>query len=252
MSGVLLSQEEIDTALNQAKIAKLRVLEHQRKLEMREKAILDTKMPWETDKFREFIKWKALQQNFEIDGSNELLFEALICYFNFDKKFESFQINSVGQSPDIHKGLFIFGSVGVGKTKIMGLFQQNKRLCYQTISCRKLVNEYVKIGYEVLEPLSNIMYPIVSNFDNFFQKEQGICLDDLGTESSDAVNFGNRKNVMEQLILDRYDNEVPFWHTHITSNLNPSMIRDRYGERVVSRMREMFNIIEIKGNDRRK
>ncbi len=53
--------------------------------------------------------------------------------------------------------------------------------------------------------------------------------------------------------MNRYDIGVmPFWYTHVTTNLSGDQIEENYGTRVRSRMREMFNMIILPGEDRRK
>ena len=49
---------------------------------------------------------------------------------------------------------------------------------------------------------------------------------------------------MGEIILSRYDYFHAFQMlTHITTNLNSAEIENRYGLRVRSRMRELFNLI---------
>jgi len=50
---------------------------------------------------------------------------------------------------------------------------------------------------------------------------------------------------MIEVILNRYDKHIEFFMTHMTSNLSPGEVKDRYGIRVFDRMREMFNIIDF-------
>ena len=57
---------------------------------------------------------------------------------------------------------------------------------------------------------------------------------------------------MEQILLNRYDNNLPFKFTHITTNKSVDEIEQMYGTRVRSRMKEMFNMIVLDGKDRRK
>ena len=73
-----------------------------------------------------------------------------------------------------------------------------------------------------------------------------------GIAEKDVISYGDRINLMEELMLDRYDNKIPFDQTHITTNLTVDEIESRYGTRVRSRMREMFNLIELHGSDMRK
>jgi DNA replication protein DnaC len=66
----------------------------------------------------------------------------------------------------------------------------------------------------------------------------------LGTEAN-AKHYGHEKNVMAEIILNRYDNNLPYHCTHITTNLTADEIKAQYGTRVTDRIREMFNIIKF-------
>ena len=61
--------------------------------------------------------------------------------------------------------------------------------------------------------------------------------------------YGNKVNVIEEIILDRYDLfRKHHLITHITTNLDVEDIKEKYGERVLSRMYEMFNFIILGGD----
>lgn len=69
------------------------------------------------------------------------------------------------------------------------------------------------------------------------------CFDDLGLESN-LKYYGNECNVVGEILLSRYDLFVSAGQlTHATTNLNSSEIEQLYGNRVRSRMREMFNLV---------
>jgi DNA replication protein DnaC len=93
----------------------------------------------------------------------------------------------------------------------------------------------------------------LGDYRTFNQKRAGYCFDDLGTEETKS-HFGNKINVMAEIILNRYDNKTAMgWEfTHVTTNLSADEIEQYYGSRVRSRFREMFNAITLNGNDRRK
>lgn len=247
-----LTGEEAAAALAEARQKKARVMDHQRREDIRRQMEAYYMSEWSIDQYIEFVRSRMVQTQFKVDANNRELVTALTHYFNNHPVFETYQLNNIEQPMDLKKGIFLFGTVGVGKTRIMELFKLNKRQCFQMVSCRKVVSEYVKHGSEVIEPFSKQSYPFIKNIENFWQESMGVCFDDLGTESDNANNYGNKRNVFEQIILDRYDNHLPFDQTHFTSNLSPAMIKERYGERVSSRMRECFNLIEFKGNDRRR
>lgn len=261
-SDVELTEEEIADAIGKAKNKKHDLLEFQRREKVRVEMENFYRSDWSFEDFVLFLKDRMKSTGFIVDDSNRNIVNALCYYFNGilnernirvgQLQFEKYKLNDIGIPMDLKKGLYLFGPVGVGKTRIMELFTINKLQCYQLLSCRKVVSEYIKNGTDVILPLSKQSYPFVKSIDNFWHENMGVCFDDLGTESESANNYGNKLNVFEQIILDRYDNHVPFNQTHITSNLTPELIKQRYGERVISRMRENYNLIELGGVDRRR
>lgn len=80
-----------------------------------------------------------------------------------------------------------------------------------------------------------------------------LCIQDLGSEPvSDAVRMGTRREPLRQILDARGDRNDLI--TLITSNFgicDPEIER-RYTDRVVSRLREMCNMLVITGPDRRR
>ncbi len=150
---------------------------------------------------------------------------------------------------DLEKGILLVGPVGCGKTSLMNicrfLLPAAKR--HSIKSCRDVSFEFMKDGHDIFNKYTR------GSFQQEPFEPKTYCFDDLGLEST--MNFyGNQCSVMAEIILSRYDLFHPFGMiTHITTNLNSSEIEERYGVRVRSRMREMFNLIafEIKSKDKR-
>ena len=68
-------------------------------------------------------------------------------------------------------------------------------------------------------------------------------LDDLGVESS-LKYYGNECNVPGEILLTPYELFVAKGLlTYATTNCDSSEIKSFYGNRVRSRMREMFNLV---------
>ena len=80
------------------------------------------------------------------------------------------------------------------------------------------------------------------------------CFDDLGVESIGRY-YGKDCNVLGEILISRHDLFIKHKiKTHATTNLNAVELEERYGNRVRSRMRQMFNLIAFdKGSlDKRK
>lgn len=171
------------------------------------------------------------QNFFDVDVDNAPIVMNLCRYFTDSPLFDG----------DLKKGLLLVGGVGIGKTTLMDFFKRNQKASYRVISCREIESDFSSEGEKSVQYCSyNI--PIAVNSNPFGHREIGFCFDDLGTEAN-AKHYGKEKNVMAEIILNRYDNKIPYPCTHITTNLTAEQIREQYGSRVTDRMREMFNII---------
>lgn len=77
-----------------------------------------------------------------------------------------------------------------------------------------------------------------------------LFIDDVGTEQVEINNFGTKELPIYEIFNRRYlDRRFLMF---ITTNLKPSQMEERYGDRVRDRIKEMFNVIQIKGESRRK
>lgn len=181
---------------------------------------------------------------FKLSKENEKIFISLCQYFTGDTAFEK-------DGKSLRKGILLFGAVGCGKTTLMKLFMHNPRASFVMKSCREVAAEFTKNGEEVLFKYSRV-YEANMVENPFKTKSWGICFDDLGTEDI-KKHYGNESNVMENVLLNRYDRiaEIPY-RTHTTTNISGEQMGEYYGTRVRSRIREMFNSFELDGGDLRK
>lgn len=179
---------------------------------------------------------KRLNPSFNLEVNNVKQILWLLCfYFTSDKRFEEAGYN-------LKKGLCIGGPIGCGKSTLMRVFTINQRLSYNFKECLKIADEYQQDGIEALEKyFNNEENPLIKIKTG--NAEVGYCFDDLGTEDH-KKNFGNEVNVMAA-ILTRRHSKSPMHSTHITTNLTADQIEQYYGQRVRSRMREMFNVIDF-------
>jgi hypothetical protein len=99
---------------------------------------------------------------------------------------------------------------------------------YELIPARNITFAFNNIGYKTIQEYGN---------NNFY------CFDDLGVETTGRY-FGKDCNVMGEILLSRYDLFLQRKiRTHATTNLNAQELEERYGNRVRSRMRQLFNLI---------
>lgn len=142
----------------------------------------------------------------------------------------------------LKKGILLSGPVGCGKTTLMQLmkyFNNQNQSTFIVKSCREISFEFIKEGYDVIQRYTKQSYYRNGNTE----LPKHYCFDDLGTENN-LKYYGNECNIMAEILLSRYDLFVSRkLITHLTTNLSASEIEASYGNRIRSRMRELFNLI---------
>ncbi|SDS45155.1 ATPase [Christiangramia echinicola] len=173
-------------------------------------------------------------EKFKIYKKDQDILLKLCSYFIKDKEnCKKFDI-------DLDKGLLLTGPVGCGKTSLIKLlhFLVPHQRKYVVMPCRNIVFAFNHLGYKTIEDYGE---------SNFF------CFDDMGVEPM-GRHYGKDCNVIGEILLSRYDLFLETkLKTHATTNLNAEELEERYGNRVRSRMRELFNLIAFdkKAGDKR-
>lgn len=146
---------------------------------------------------------------------------------------------------DLSRGLGFIGNAGTGKTLTLTALSQylkiddvkfikHGKVCkfgYEVISARQLASQFSLSGYDAIQP--SVLKPV-------------LCIDDLGSEPENINHYGNKINLIEHIIEERYMNER---FTHFSSNLSMGIIHEKYGDRVYSRIKGSTNIIKLTGKD---
>jgi energy-coupling factor transporter ATP-binding protein EcfA2 len=179
-------------------------------------------------------------QSFKICQEDIPIIYKLIIYMIKDQKIaDKLQIK-------LDKGILLSGPIGCGKTSIMQLLKpfSNHYTDYKIKTCREISFEFAKHGYEALNPYTHK--------SNNQIRLPGFCFDDLGAEQQ-IKHFGNDCNVMAEILITRYEHYIENKSiTHITTNLSATEIEKLYGNRLRSRMRNMFNVISFESNSKDK
>ena len=142
-------------------------------------------------------------------------------------------------------GICLAGPTGTGKTACFQILQtyleiydfkylRNGKaitLKFHIFNSKNIESDFAIAGFEGIQK-----YLTYAN----------ICIDDLGAENGHVIHFGNRVNVIEQIIEERYSKG---FMTHLSTNLKFDNILEKYGDRVYSRLHEMVSYVELKGID---
>ena len=173
--------------------------------------------------------------HFRIVPDDQPLIYKLLIYAIGDKE------NAERHGISLRKGLLVSGPIGCGKTSLLRLISYfcPREARFLVKPTREISFEFETDGYQVINRYSK---------GSFF-RVGGIpvpkvwCFDDLGLEQTPKY-FGNECNVLAEILLARYDLFVSKrMLTHVTTNLSASELEAIYGNRIRSRMREMFNLV---------
>lgn len=256
---IALTDEEISAALRDARERKYYRLKDERQAARSAELRRQLTEHWSYEKTADFMRWRMERKFGEkklvfVDSKTSnagTIFELLCRYFSNDPRFTELALAAGIPNPDLRKGILLSGTVGNGKTTMMRLFAVNQRQVFWLKSASDIANTWLKAGEEAISAYYEPHQLPVNDIDNFYQPYAALCLDDCGTE--DVKNhFGNRVNVIGQIIEERYFKGATGPWLHMTTNLNSDQLKEFYGPRVISRLREIVNLIELKGEDRRK
>lgn len=67
-----------------------------------------------------------------------------------------------------------------------------------------------------------------------------LCIDDVGLEPTEVLDYGNAINPVIEIMEHRYRQQL---FTFITTNLTPAQIREKYGDRIADRFNEIMKCI---------
>jgi DNA replication protein DnaC len=181
---------------------------------------------------------KGIDPEFCMNDQAKPIYEQMIRFIHADPEFNG----------DLEKGFILLGPTGTGKTIAMEVLQR-----YRQIDNTKMIVEgkVKSMNFDVIRSTK-----IISDYTNegidgieLYTRRLVICIDDLGTEPDTAKNYGNTIDVMGYILAERYAKRLM---TLATTNLTYAALESRYDDRIMSRMRALFNFIEMNGKDYRK
>lgn len=238
-----LTEDEMKEAIRAAK-----ELKYQKRLVREWNEKISAQQLWKEPGARELYEGLRATKSkngewYKITEWNREAVHALCLYFANDSRFLGY-----GQDFSLSKGIMLMGKPGVGKSHLMNYFMKNPHASYTVPTCKSIVEKY-RTNWSRDEMSTIEFYSILHPADLGHQYNQmylGTCFGDLGSEQ-EANSYGNKRNVMEEVIFNRYEAGLPFDHTHVTTNFDADMIEKIYGERLLDRLREMCNVIVLKG-----
>ena len=193
--------------------------------EAREKLIKE----WTAGKFYLKIKSHFIHRHgkFFMQPWNDQFIKAICFFLSADPRFET----ELGFS--FSKGLLIQGTAGLGKTETIRAVADNPLYPIKIISILEVSEQVQQYGKCHLNT------------------KQLLMLDDIGTEPEVINHYGTKINWFKDFIELYYLENKTFSGLMLTTNLGGEELESRYGYRVRSRIREMFNVIKLESDDLR-
>jgi DNA replication protein DnaC len=135
------------------------------------------------------------------------------------------------------KGLYIYGACGTGKTHSLYAIRKN---CIAGDVNSRIINTVELLRLFKLDFNDKHEH----NFEDYLEYKGILFIDDIGAEkNSEFVD-----ETLYHLINVRYEKMIP---TCFTSNLSLKELAEKNGDRLVSRIAGMCEIIKLEGNDKR-
>lgn len=250
-----LSEDEYREAIiwgKRKKEAKLK--EQEREERAAANRALLTQRNWTFEQTKDYMLHRAkalFEGKFRLDKDNEQVFDLLCHYFSNNKDFVEIATLDGLKNPSLEKGIILAGNYGVGKTWLMGLFRKNNRQVFHVEHAKEIAKMYHTGGEEAIVRHYHKIKNAFHDPTVLYQEYSGLCIEDIGREDI-KNNYGNRTNVIGDIMEARYINKCmgPFFHG--TTNMTAPQLEQFYGGMVVSRLRECVNLIELGGQDRRR
>ena len=195
---------------------------------------------------------KSRNPKFVIDDENRFTYENFIkwCHCDPTMKCLNPETNTVA-SGRLKRGIYIAGNTGSGKSWCLEIM-----LAYCAAFGFKIQfasdNNPRPLWWKITRADAICDTFMESGSIQTLKKFPMLGIQDFGSEQQETMYMGNRVDVVGNLI--EYRGDISDEVTLITSNMsiNGDKLKQRYGDRVSSRLVEMCNYFVIKGKDRRK
>lgn len=201
--------------------------------ELEEQRLIELQQLWDAKRMYKLMSWTSanvFDKPLIVNEENKKLITAVCFFLSRDERFEK----ELGYS--FKRGLMIRGATGLGKTHVVRCLEQNELNPILSLSMLDITDEIKATG----------------DFQLVMGGNKILFLDDVGTEEPIVKHYGTNVMWFKQFIETVYFKSKNFSNLIVSSNLNFAGMAERYGFRVSSREREMFNVIDVSGQDMRR
>jgi len=196
---------------------------------------------------------KQIEPNYKMTEQHKHVLKLFLLYFTGNMNFITYEMSN-DKPGDLQKGIWLVGNTGSGKSTIFDVFRE--------YTCNIIrANSFIKYEADgLIEDVKVSGTSVLSQFyHNFTSENKGakpitLYIDDVWNRPDKVVNFGTTSNVMEQLMGIRYNVFQRYGvRTFISTNKGLSELAEMdIDRRILGRMSEQFNIIELESKDFRK
>jgi len=187
---------------------------------------------WTAKRIFSLMRWTAkneYEKDLIVNEQTKGLITAICFFLSADVRFET----ELGYS--FNKGLLVRGVSGLGKTFLFQCVEKNELNPILILSMIDIADDVRTNGeYEIILGRNKMIY-----------------LDDVGSEEPTVNHYGTRINYFKNFIELCYLKNKTFGKLIISTNNSFAEIETKYGFRVRSRIKDMFNIVDVKGEDMR-
>lgn len=136
-------------------------------------------------------------------------------------------------------GLMLCGPCGTGKTTTVYAL----RLVLAALMAKGLLPE--DTGLAIADAKEIVATATDRLTTARLRQMQLLAIEDMGREPAEILSYGNIITPIADLIEYRYEKQL---YTVITTNLAPTEIGPRYGDRVADRLNEMVSVVVFNGD----
>jgi hypothetical protein len=181
-------------------------------------------------KMMKFVSKNEYGQDLIVDDNTKKIIVPLCYFLSEDERFET----ELGFS--LKKGIVFRGISGLGKTFIPKCIAANELHPMFVVSMLEITEEMKDNGAYSLP---------ASAYSKFY-------IDDVGSEDSSVVqHYGTKLNWFKNFLEIYYLRSQQYNRILLSTNITFAQFEDKYGFRVRSRMKDMFNVIDLGGIDLR-
>lgn len=194
--------------------------------------------------------------HFVIDEENRFTIEHALRWLLSDDGAQALHPTTGAIIPaDLSRGLYLSGLTGTGKTLLVQLLRDLSDLLGLSVTLydpERMEWRAMPLLWRTEEADAIADHYTTGGDLKGYKARPILCINDLGREQAEALYMGNRLRVCDAIIEHRGDKAGGLML--ITSNLRlgGGRFRERYGDRVQSRLVEQCNVLELMGADRRR